>query len=354
MQEKCIFFYFFPYLFARVKKKVYLCTIFTIMNKTMKNNNDMKKSILILTTMAALVFFGCKESPYISSPGDGEITKNDTMPSIADPDPTPDPAGVAIPEGTINVNEAVKIGMNLPASDKDNKYPTEKEYYIKGWVSRFNDEERSKSDFESKFAQYGNDYVYLKARNDGKGTKEFYCYRILGKNGAPLPDHDALQIGDFVVIKCQILKFGSSTVENHGTCAIYSSSNVHFNEVFPPFPGCPEPGEGEISVNRAKEISDSIGAGKTTSESYKIRGVVVSVNDKTLSNYGNMTFNISSDGDVTATCYRLFYKSANNKFTNLNQVMTGDTVLVNAKIQNYNGTCEPVQGFIEQSTNPNF
>ena len=32
----------------------------------------------------------------------------------------------------------------------------------------------------------------------------------------------------------------------------------------------------------------------------------------------------------------------------------GDTVLINAKIQNYNGTCEPVQGYVEESTNPNF
>ena len=95
-----------------------------------------------MTAMAALVFFGCKESPYISSPGDGEITKNDTMPSIADPDPTPDPAGVAVPEGTINVNEAVKIGMTLASGQT-----TEKEYYIKGWISRFNDTERSKADF---------------------------------------------------------------------------------------------------------------------------------------------------------------------------------------------------------------
>ena len=75
----------------------------------------MKKSLLVLTTAIALAFIGCKESPYINAPGDNEMTKNDTMPSIADPDPTPDPAGIAIPEGTINVNEAVKIGQKLAA-----------------------------------------------------------------------------------------------------------------------------------------------------------------------------------------------------------------------------------------------
>lgn len=306
----------------------------------------MKKSILALTAMVAMVFFGCKESPYITSPGDNS-QNTDSIPVIADPEPTPDPEGVAIPEGAINVNQAVNIAKKLASGGV-----TEEEYYIKGWVKRFDDTQRSKSDFETKFQQYGNDYVYLSARNDGQGTKEFYCYRILGKNGAPLPDHDALLIGDFVVVKCKITNY-NGVYESSGTCATYSSSNAHFNEVFPPFPGCPEPGEGEISVNQAKAISDSIGTGATTSESYRIRGVVVSVNDKTLSSYGNITFNISSDGEVTATCYRLLGKS-NAKFTSLNQLQVGDTVLVNAKIQNYNGTCEPTQGYVEQSTNPNF
>ena len=84
----------------------------------------MKKSILVLTAVVAMVFFGCKESPYINQPGDNSFNY-DSIPSIADPDPTPDPEGVIIPEGTINVNEAVKIGKKLPASNKDNKYPSE-------------------------------------------------------------------------------------------------------------------------------------------------------------------------------------------------------------------------------------
>ena len=311
-----------------------------------------KYYFIILTALASFGLYSCEEKAYIDNPGENSHNQ-DTLPVMADPDPTPDPEGVAIPEGTINVNEAVNIGKKLPTSDKDNKHPSEQAYYIKGWITHFNETERSKADFESKFAQYGNDYVYLSARQDGRGTKEFYCYRILGKSGAPLPDHEALQIGDFVVVKCKILKFGS-TIENDGSCSIYSSSNVHFNEVFPPFPGCPEPGEGEISVNQAQAIADSIGSGKTSSESYRIRGVVTSVETKDLGTFGNITFNISSDGDIAAKCYQTFYKTASGKFTNLNQVLVGDTVLVNAKIQNYSGTCEPYRGYLEQSTNPNF
>lgn len=311
----------------------------------------MKRSIyLFVTALVAMTLVSCNEKSSFPNPGDITL---DSIPVTIDPDPTPDPEGVKVPKGTINVYEAVKIGKSLPKSDKDNKYPTEDTYYIKGWVHSFDAKERAKADFEDKFKQYGNDYVYLSACNDGSSSKKlFYCYRILGKNGAPLPDHDALQIGDFVVAQCKILNFGG-TIESDGTCSIYSSNNPHFNEVFPPFPGCPEPGPGEISVNRAKEISDSIGSGKTTTEKYKIRAVVTSVTDKSITSYGNLTFNISSDGEVSALCYRLKGKDGKN-FTDLNQLLVGDTVLVEAKIQNYNGTCEPTQGNVIESTNPNY
>ena len=111
--------------------------------------------------------------------------------------------------------------------------------------------------------------------------------------------------------------------------------------VSPAFPGCPEPGEGEISVNRAQQIADSINSGNTTLETYKICGVVVTIDAtaQDVSMYGNVTFSISSDGTGYATCYRL---------------AINDTVVVSAKIQNYNGICEPTQGSIIKSTNPNF
>ena len=43
----------------------------------------MKKSILVLTAMVAMVFFGCKESPYINQPGDNSFN-TDTIPEIAE------------------------------------------------------------------------------------------------------------------------------------------------------------------------------------------------------------------------------------------------------------------------------
>ena len=302
----------------------------------------MKKSILVLTAVVAMVFFGCKESPYINQPGDNTFN-TDTIPEIAAPDPTPDPEGVDIPENAISVNEAVKIARKLAAGET-----SKEKYFIKGWVVGFN---RGAS-FDTDFPKYGNDFVYLSARQDGKGTKQFYAYRLLGKFGAKFPDLECVQIGDFMVISCYPMNY-NGIYESSGACFAYSSSNAHFNEIFSAFPGCSEPGEGEISVTEAAKIALELASKQTSTETYKIRGVVTSVDAANFNpSYGNMTFNIS-DGMSYATCYRLKAKDG-AKFTSADQVAVGDTVLVEAKIQNYNGTCEPTQGNVIESTNPLF
>ena len=303
----------------------------------------MKKSIYVLTALVALVFFGCKETPYISAPGDNSFN-TDSIPSTADPEPTPDPEGIVIPEGTLNVNEAVKIAKKLKSGQI-----SEERYYIKGWVVSFDAKGRGDN---YDITKYGNDFVWLSARQDGQGTKQFYAYRILGKFGAKLPDMDCIQIGDFIVISCYMTNYNNGTYESNGLCHTFSSTNAHFNETFPyVFPGCPEPNEGELSVTGAEKVSATLANKSTSEETYKIRGVVTSV-DVVDPSYGNATFNIS-DGMGVATCYRLKAKGG-VKFTNANQVAVGDTVLVEAKIQNYNGTCEPTQGNVIESTNPNF
>lgn len=181
----------------------------------------MKKTFIITSIALALVCAGCDERPYIDAPGDN-AHNIDTMPTLADPDPTPDPEGVNVPAGTINVNEAVKIGKKLASGAV-----TDQEYYIKGWVTGFNEDQRAKTDF----AYYGNDFAYISARQDGQGTKQFYCYRIMGPNGSKLPDYESIVVGDFIVIKCKITNY-NGIYENSGNCWTVASSNAHFNEVF--------------------------------------------------------------------------------------------------------------------------
>lgn len=301
----------------------------------------MKKVQLILTSVLALSLFSCKERAYIDGPGDNRYNQ-DTLPILADPDPTPDPVGVDIPEGAINVFDAINIAKKLKSGEV-----SADRYFIKGWVTGFNRGDK----FNDDFPKYGNDFVYLSATNDGSSNKQFYAYRMLGHFGSKLPDLECVQEGDFIVISCYMTNY-SGTYESNGVCYTYSSNNTHYNEIFPfRFPGSPAPGEGEISVTEAEKVSAKLDNKATSAENYKIRGVVVSI-DVVDPSYGNATFNLS-DGKGVATCYRLKGKN-NGKFTNVNQLVVGDTILVNAKIQNYNGTCEPTQGYVEESTNPNF
>ena len=304
----------------------------------------MKKSILMLAAMAAMVLVGCDEKPYMPSPGDNNEFIPDTMPVTVDPDPTPDPEGFVVPEGTINVYEAVKIAKKLHGSEV-----SEQKYFIKGYVTGFN---RGDS-FSEDFPKYGNDFVYISATApdaEVQSKKQFYAYRLLGKFGAKLPDLDCVKEGDFIVISCHITNYGG-VYESSGACFVYLSNNAHFNDIFPEFPGCPAPEEGQLSVTEAEAFALTLENKSTSAEAYKVVGVVTSV-DVVDPSYGNATFNIA-DGMSYATCYRLKGKN-NTKFTNANQVQVGDTVVVNAKIQNYNGVCEPTQGYVESSTNPNF
>lgn len=304
----------------------------------------MKKSIFVLSALVAMTFIGCNEKPYIDGPGTNNSQIPDTMPTATDPAPTPDPEGFVVPDGTINVYEALNIAKKLHG----NEVSAEK-YFIKGYVTGFN---RGES-FPTDFPKYGNDFVYISATApdaEMQSKKTFYAYRLLGKFGAKLPDLDCVKEGDFIVISCYLTNFGG-IYESSGACFVYVSNNAHFNEIFPAFPGCPVPGEGEISVTEAEKVALALENKSTSTETYKVRGVVTSV-DVVDTSYGNATFNIS-DGLSYATCYRLKYKGG-AKFTNTNQVAVGDTVLVEAKIQNYNGTCEPTQGNVIESTNPNF
>jgi len=294
----------------------------------------MKKSIFMLIAVVAMVMLGCNEKSAIPNPGDITLVP-DSMPVIVDPEPTPDPEGVTVPEGTINVYEAVKIGKKLRVSDKDNKYPSEEVYYIKGWVDHFDAKERSKSDFEDKFAEYGNDYVYLKACSDGAGNKEFYCYRVLGRGGAKLPSHDVLQIGDFVVVKCKILNFGG-TIENDGTCSIEVSNNEAFNEAFPPVT---PPDTIHATCAEAKTAALALPSGGTSNDIYVVEGYVQSAGYSNEISSGQQKFFWMDDQVQGNKVLEAFYCNVPNG----QPVPVGSKVRLTGKLMNYNGTVAEIK-----------
>lgn len=294
----------------------------------------MKKVQLILTCVLALCLFSCKEKAYIDGPGDNKYNQ-DSLPVLVDPDPTPDPEGVNIPEGAINVYEAVKIGKRLASGAS-----SDKEYYIKGWVHSFDATQRAKADFEDKFKQYGNDYAYLSARNDYMSEKLFYCYRILGPNGAKFPDHESLEIGDFVVVKCRITNY-NGIIENDGTCSTQASSNEHFNEVFAEdlipadtiYATCAEAKAAALALPENNVATKDI---------YVIEGYVQSEGYKAEVSRGQQIFWID---DVQAG--KKVFESYYCNVPNGEAVQVGQKVRLTGPIMKYNTTAEMKNGNVE-------
>lgn len=285
----------------------------------------MKKNLFVLLAMVAVVMFSCNEPPYIGMPGNNEKTQGDSIPVLI-----PDTDGIVI-----SIDSAIAICKSLPADQA-----TAEIYKLSGTVTV---NSTNPEDVPSKYTN-----INFKLSDNG-GKTSISCYYINNINDTKFTKMtDVPLVGSKLTVRGTLINYKGTTPELKDGFIVRIDSMV----APAPFPGCPDPKEGEISVNRAVAIADSIGAGNTTTESYKIRCVVISVSDLN-TQYGNATFNVSSDGKKSATCYRLKGKN-NSNFTNANQLLVGDTILVNAKIQNYKGICEPVQGYVEESTNPNF
>ena len=317
------------------------------------------KSILVLTALATLVFFGCKETPYINAPGDN--TKNtDSIPTVSFPDPV-DLDGFVLPEGCINVYQACHISDTLGSG----KTSTEK-YYIKGWIRSLDSKYH-----ESGMQQYGNATFYIAATNDGRSDlKMFEAYQVYGKDGKKFTSLDQVAIGDFVVIYGQISNYnGTAETPGKGAAYVYASSNENFDVQVDPTKVTPDPEgadvpEGTLNVYEAIAVSDSIGAGKTSTDEYYIKGWIRKLDSKHESGvqqYGNGTFYISPTNDGTTDgisfeAYQVYGKNK-QKLTSADQAAVGDFVVIRGKIANYNGTAEtPGKGaaYIYYSTNPKW
>ena len=307
----------------------------------------MKVQHLILAlTVLAVVATSCEEKQVM--PGDNDHNQA----SLVIPDPTPDPEGFKVPEGAINVLEAVEIAKTLKFGEV-----TDKRYLIKGYLTSFNRTESFKTDFPV----YGNDFFYLSAvapTEELQPMHNFYAYRALGKYGAKFPDLDCLKEGDFVVISCFITNY-NGVFESSGTCFVAATNNEHFNKVFPDLKPITLK-TNEISITDAEAITSKLKDQETTKDSFMIRGIVCSIDysktDTTFEDpegYHNFTFNIS-DGNTVATAYGIWHKKPKEAFTNLKQLQVWDEVALKAPLQNYYGTCEPKGGYIYDSSNPDF
>ena len=307
----------------------------------------MEKSILVWTALVAMVLFGCKENPYINAPGDNSQNK-DSIPVIQEPEPTPDPEGVAIPDSCLTVTEALEIGKALA-----NDVVTTKKYYIKGWIQSLH------SDNASGISSYGNATFFMAESNTGKNRKTFEAYQVYGKNGKKIGDVSQVQPGDFVIVYGAITKHnGVVETQGKGAANIYYSTNPNFDPQMDPTKITPDPEgadvpEGTLTVYEALHVSDSIGSGSTTSGEYYIKGWIRRLDSKYERTFYIAATNDGSTDSWTFEAFKIYGKN-NSPTLTADQYAVGDFVVLRCKIKNYNGIAENSYGYIYYSTNPNF
>lgn len=152
-----------------------------------------RHTILMLAAVCLLI--ACEDNAIPSDKlGTGDIAQSkiayDTIHHMRDLDPGPF-------GDTIDVAEAVRIGLELPAGGNDNpESVTEKGYYILGCVKGFS------QPFD---ASYGNITPIITTKYS---NRQMVCYRLLSfkKKGVAqkFTDAEQLQIGDIVVVYGQI------------------------------------------------------------------------------------------------------------------------------------------------------
>lgn len=219
----------------------------------------------------------------------------------------------------------VKEAVNLI---KEGKAPTF-EVYVKGVVSKVD--------------YYSEDYHSLSyyLSDDGK-TEDLQVYSGKGLNGADFNSKSDLKVGQTVIVKGVIKSF-----DKKGT-TIYEvdkNSQIVSIEGNGETPSTSDKGlskDNPLTPSEALDIAKALGKGKTSTESYYIKGKITSIKFSFDAEHGTATFNISVDGSKSAefTCYSVYYFGNKSWVEGNMQVKEGDEVIVYGKLTNFNGTPE--------------
>lgn len=273
----------------------------------------MKKLLSYLFALAAVAFAftSCEDVPMpYAYPNSGNNSEN------VDPNAKGQSA-----DNPYTVQEAVQL-------IKDGKAPTT-EVYVKGVVSKVD--------------YYSEDYHSLSYYlSDGGKTEDLQVYSGKGLNGADFNSKSDLKVGQTVIVKGVIKSF-----DKKGT-TIYEvdkNSQIVSIEGNGETPSTSDKGlskDNPLTPSEAYDIAKALGKGKTSTESYYIKGKITSITYIFDAEHGTATFNISADGSKSAefTCYSVYYFGNKSWVEGNMQVKEGDEVIVYGKLTNFNGTPE--------------
>lgn len=224
---------------------------------------------------------------------------------------------------------------------------TEK-YFIKGYV-------------ETKVSvpegdTYGN--ITFKIIDKGNPNTTFYCYRVMGSDGAKLPAGYTLEAGDEVLIYSSIVNYNNSTPETATGGQIYAHNGKRTDGgAVVPFVNPDDPkGTGTESdpFNVAAAVAKCIEVGSTASTvSFYIKGLADS--EYTVDNFNNVTMNLVDKAGCMQkfTVYRVKDKEGKGIKEGY-KINKGDVLIVCGPVVNYKGnTPETATGAYLVSVNGN-
>ena len=198
---------------------------------------------------------------------------------------------------------------------------TDESFYIKGKISSI------KYTFS---AQYGTATFYIS--EDGTATDQFYCYGTYYLENKPWVDgYTQIKEGDDVIIYGKLTNYKGTLETANKEAYIYSlngQTKAEGNDT-------PDPQVQLITVAKALEIIDALENGKTTTETYQVKGYVVSVSEIS-TQYGNATF-VMADNASDQTGLTVYRAKGfdNEKITDEDLFKVGDEVVVEGKLQKY-------------------
>lgn len=285
-----------------------------------------KKYVVAASLLLALVMMSCSERPYINQPGDNSFN-NETIPVLI-----PDTNGIEI-----SIDSALAICKSMAVNAETGEL-----YKLSGVISK------NTTNPMSVPLSYDNINFDL---TDSTGTIScYYTNNLLNKpfrknSEVPRVGSKVTVIGVLTLYQ----KAGTTTT----TPELKNSYLVRIDSMVapPPFPGCPDPAEGQISASDAATQALALPDGSTSSETFNVLGVVTEVLEYT---DGKATYIISSDGKQFFEIYR-GYGMNNSPFPGKEYIQPNDTVVVQCKLKNYKGTPETNDNApLVSTTNPHF
>lgn len=288
----------------------------------------MKKYIFITAISVALVMMSCGERPFINQPGDNSFN-NETIPVLI-----PDTNGIEIP-----IDSALAICKSLAINAE-----TGEMYKLSGVISK------NTTNPMNVPVSYDNINFDL---TDSTGTIScYYTNNLLNK---PFRKNSEVpRVGSKVTVIGVLTFYQKAGSTNPPTPELKNGFIVRIDSMVapPPFPGCPEPAEGQISASDAVTLALALPSdGSPSSEVYDILGVVTEVLEFAS---GKATYIISSDG---SQFFEVYKGSGMNQedFPSQEYIQPNDTIVVHSKLCNYKGTPETngTAGLVS-TTNPNY